>query len=119
MDSIVFLQDHSFKANFRFFLCHFALTGIGLIKAVPPLWSTLFFLMMLALGFGSEFSIMETTMIMVIDIFKTKLNTRLKQILTRLVICIVYFLLGLVMATKVSALFCLLVSSSLAKHSQL
>jgi hypothetical protein len=28
--------------------------GLSLIKAVPPLWSTLFFLMMLALGFGSE-----------------------------------------------------------------
>ena len=28
-----------------------------MIKAVPPLWSILFFLMMLALGFGSEVNI--------------------------------------------------------------
>ncbi len=75
--------------------------GISLIKAVPPLWSTLFFLMMLALGFGSEFSIMETTMIMVIDLFKKQLNTRFKQILMRAAICLVYFLLGLVLTTKV------------------
>jgi SNF family Na+-dependent transporter len=33
--------------------------GLGLIKAVPPLWSILFFLMMLALGFGSEVLIIK------------------------------------------------------------
>ncbi len=102
----VFLLSRGFRcAIFGFMLlCR---VGIGLIKAVPPLWSTLFFLMMLALGFGSEFSIMETTMIMVIDIFKEQFNTRFKQILVRLAICIVYFSLGLIMATKVKYNFVL------------
>ena len=37
-----------------FVLISIVSVGLSLIKAVPPLWSILFFLMMLALGFGSE-----------------------------------------------------------------
>lgn len=36
--------------------------GISLFGTIAPLFSVLFFVMMLALGFGSEFSIMESLM---------------------------------------------------------
>jgi SNF family Na+-dependent transporter len=74
--------------------------GLSLIKAVPPLWSCLFFIMMLLLGFGSEFSIMETFMVMVMDTFKSFINTDIKKIIVRFVICISLFLLGLCMTAE-------------------
>lgn len=65
-----------------------------------PLWCVLFFLMMCTLGFGSEFSIMETVMASIIDEFKAYLNTPKKIILFRFGICFVFFLLGLSMVTR-------------------
>ena len=66
-----------------------------------PFFSVLFFIMMLALGFGSEFSIMESAMSTVVDLFETKINTKKKVILTRLVITGVFFAFGLTMVTRV------------------
>jgi SNF family Na+-dependent transporter len=74
--------------------------GMSLIKAVPPLWSCLFFIMMLLLGFGSEFSIIETFFIMIMDIFKDLINTSLKKILVRFVFCMIFFLFGLCMTAE-------------------
>ena len=71
------------------------------MKAVPPLWSILFFLMMLALGFGSEFSYMETIMIMIMDMFKKYINSKLKIIIMRFSVCVVFFLFGLCMTSQV------------------
>jgi hypothetical protein len=71
------------------------------MKAVPPLWSILFFLMMLALGFGSEFSYMETIMIMIMDMFKKYINSKLKIIIMRFSVCAVFFLFGLCMTSQV------------------
>ncbi|CAF1595881.1 unnamed protein product, partial [Adineta ricciae] len=65
-----------------------------------PLWCVLFFLMMCTLGFGSEFSIMETIMASIIDEFKTYLNTPKKIILFRFGTSVVFFLLGLSMVTR-------------------
>ncbi|CAF1368992.1 unnamed protein product [Rotaria sp. Silwood1] len=65
-----------------------------------PLWCVLFFLMMCTLGFGSEFSIMETVMASIIDEFKTYLNTPKKIIIFRFTISLVFFLLGLSMVTR-------------------
>ncbi|CAF0774988.1 unnamed protein product [Didymodactylos carnosus] len=67
---------------------------------VAPLWCILFFLMMCTLGFGSEFSIMETVMSCIIDEFKPYLNTPRKVIIFRFVTCTVFCLLGLSMVTK-------------------
>jgi len=74
--------------------------GLSLAPVVPPLWSILFFLMMLALGYGSEFSIMETFMTMVMDTFQNVINTKWRKIATRGVICLVFFLLGLSMTSR-------------------
>ncbi|CAF0721987.1 unnamed protein product [Rotaria sordida] len=65
-----------------------------------PLWCVLFFLMMCTLGFGSEFSIMETIMASIIDEFKTHLNTPKKIIIFRFSISFVFFLLGLSMVSR-------------------
>jgi hypothetical protein len=48
-------------------------------------------------------------MVMIMDFFHDTINTNKKKILTRLLICIVFFLLGLCMTTKVSKLknFCI------------
>lgn len=77
------------------------LLGLSLMKAVPPLWSVLFFLMMLSLGFGSEFSYMETIIIMTIDIFKKHINNKRKEIAMRLAICGTFCLGAMCMATQV------------------
>ncbi len=42
------------KSDQREVMSLLSFLGISMIKAVPPLWSVLFFIMMLALGFGSE-----------------------------------------------------------------
>ena len=60
--------------------------GLSLMGSASSFFSVLFFVMMLALGFGSEFSIMEATMSTVIDVFKNFINTKLKVTLTRLVV---------------------------------
>ncbi len=75
--------------------------GLSLMGGAAPVFSILFFLMMLALGFGSEFSIMEAAMSTVIDVLHKIVNTKKRIILTRLIITIVYFLAGLTMATNV------------------
>lgn len=74
--------------------------GISLMGQIAPLFSVMFFVMMLALGFGSEFGIMETTMSTIIDAAKNYVNTPKKKIITRGIIALVYFLLGLTMVTK-------------------
>ena len=43
---------------------------------LAPLFSVFFFIMMLALGFGSEFSIMESVMSKKSNIFQLKTNTK-------------------------------------------
>jgi SNF family Na+-dependent transporter len=73
--------------------------GLSLMK-VAPMWSILFFTMMIALGFGSEFSYMETIMIMFMDLFKKIINTNKKQIVARFIICLVFFLFSLCMTTQ-------------------
>ncbi|UJR10480.1 hypothetical protein I4U23_014684 [Adineta vaga] len=65
-----------------------------------PVWCVLFFLMMCTLGFGSEFSIMETVMASMIDEFKIYLNTPKKIILFRFGLSFLFFLLGLSMVTR-------------------
>ena len=76
--------------------------GLSLMKAVPPLWSVLFFVMMLLLGFGSEFSYIETIIIMILDIFKDKVRTKWREIAFRFAICGVFYLGALCMASRVT-----------------
>lgn len=56
---------------------------------------------MLALGFGSEFSIMESVMSTVIDLFHKQINTPRKVLYSRLFMLSLFFLFGLTMTTRV------------------
>lgn len=93
---------------------------------LAPVFSVLFFLMMISLGFGTEvnfdfnldfwvmialkflrmekhfkFSIMESVLSAVVDLFHHKLNTPRKKYILRICFCAALFLLGLVMVTRV------------------
>ncbi|CAI2733734.1 unnamed protein product [Schistosoma spindalis] len=66
---------------------------------LPSLWSVLFFIMMLTLGLGSQFSILETTLSGTEDELRrlgVVLTTK-RKMFYRIVICFVDFLLGLPM----------------------
>ncbi len=56
---------------------------------------------MLALGFGSEFSIMESVMSTVIDLLHKQINTPKKVLYSRLFMLLLFFLFGLTMTTRV------------------
>lgn len=69
---------------------------------VAPLWSVFFFIMMLTLGFGSQFSIIECVLSAFTDEFPTLLQPRRNNIIFRIVACVCMFLLGLAMVSQVS-----------------
>ncbi|XP_053385805.1 sodium- and chloride-dependent glycine transporter 1-like [Mercenaria mercenaria] len=64
-----------------------------------PVWAVLFFLMMMMLGFSSEFSIVETVLTGVLDDFPSITKSKFKTVLFRAGYCIVGFVLGLPMVT--------------------
>ena len=55
---------------------------------------------MLALGFGSEFSIMESVLSTIIDLLHRYINTKRKVLYSRLIMILVFFLFGLTMTTR-------------------
>ncbi|CAG0891683.1 unnamed protein product [Cyprideis torosa] len=65
---------------------------------VSPLWSILFFVMLLTLGLGTQFTIMETVVTTIQDLFPSLL--RRYRILTLATCCTVMFLLGLSMCSE-------------------
>lgn len=67
---------------------------------LPPLWSVLFFLMMMTLGFSSEFSIIECFFSSFIDEFPVIRNSRRNCIIFRAAGCALFYLIGLSMVTK-------------------
>ncbi|XP_067932266.1 sodium- and chloride-dependent glycine transporter 1-like [Watersipora subatra] len=68
---------------------------------LPPLWSCLFFFMMVILGFSSEFSMMECVLTAFLDEYPQYLKTsRLREILFRTGSCFFCFLCGLPMVTE-------------------
>lgn len=87
-----------------------AASGPGLVFVVypeglttmplPPLWSVLFFLMMMTLGFSSEFSIIECFFSSFIDEFPFIRQSRKNCIIFRALGCTVFYLIGLCMVTK-------------------
>ncbi|XP_052813847.1 sodium- and chloride-dependent glycine transporter 1-like isoform X2 [Mya arenaria] len=67
---------------------------------VAPLWSILFFLMMIMLGFSSQFSIVETVLTGLIDEFPWLMRGRGRTVAFRGCFCLLGFLLGLPMVTE-------------------
>ncbi|KAL4217326.1 hypothetical protein ACF0H5_023777 [Mactra antiquata] len=64
-----------------------------------PVWATLFFLMMMMLGFSSEFSIVETVLTGLLDDFPRISKSKTGTVLFRAGYCLLGFVLGLPMVT--------------------
>ena len=84
-------------------------SGPGLAFVVYPeavsllpgshIWATLFFLMLLSLGFGTQFSIMETVVSVVVDAWPSRYpKPSHRKVL--FVACVLMFLIGLSMVTE-------------------
>jgi SNF family Na+-dependent transporter len=88
---------------------HLAVGGPGLSFIVYPealslmpfpwIWCIFFFLMMITIGFGSLLSLAECVLSSLVFIFQIKKKST--DILIRLVTCLVFFVLGVSMTTKV------------------
>ncbi|XP_035215212.1 sodium- and chloride-dependent glycine transporter 1-like isoform X1 [Stegodyphus dumicola] len=65
---------------------------------ISPLWSFLFFLMLMTLGLGTQFTIIETVVTTIVDTYPDKLRRRKAWILSAS--CIVMFTMGLPICTK-------------------
>ncbi|KAI3379371.1 hypothetical protein SNEBB_005464 [Seison nebaliae] len=87
-----------------------AVTGPGLVfivypeglaqMSIPTMWSILFFLMMLTIGFGSELSIIETIMSTLIDALRLRISKKHLGLILRGTVCVVFLLVGLVFVTR-------------------
>ncbi|XP_064603734.1 sodium- and chloride-dependent glycine transporter 1-like [Liolophura sinensis] len=67
---------------------------------VSPMWAIFFFIMMATLGFGSQFSMVESVLTAFIDEFKTYLSGQRESLIFRTVVIFLSFLLGLPMVCK-------------------
>ncbi|XP_078602717.1 sodium- and chloride-dependent glycine transporter 1-like isoform X1 [Branchiostoma floridae x Branchiostoma japonicum] len=65
---------------------------------ISPLWSALFFFMLLSLGLGTQFAIIQTIVTSIIDEFPERLMS--KRMLVTGLVCLVFFLLGLPCITQ-------------------
>lgn len=65
-----------------------------------PLWSVVFFLMLITLGFGTILTVAETIVSTLVDFWPAKLQKRKLTVLAA--VCLFMFLCGLPMCTGVS-----------------
>jgi solute carrier family 6 amino acid transporter-like protein 5/7/9/14 len=87
-----------------------AQTGQGLVYVVfpyavtqldvSPLWSVMFFVMMLALGMGTMMASVETLNTSLVDFFPVLGRNGINRALTLAVICAVYFLVDLILCSQ-------------------
>ena len=90
-------------------ISHVAKDGPGLAFVVYPeavsllpgskIWAALFFIMLLALGFGTQFSILEAIVTIIVDAWPAKWG-RLNHRRVLFVVCVSMFLAGLTMVTE-------------------
>lgn len=67
---------------------------------VAPLWSMMFFLMLITLGLGTQFAILNTVHTTLMDLFPNKFRTGLRPTLLLIILCLILFLLGLSCCTQ-------------------
>ncbi|CAG5119645.1 unnamed protein product [Candidula unifasciata] len=67
---------------------------------VSTLWAILFFFMLCILGFSTQFSAAETLMTSIIDEFPHFFRQRKRQVLFRISVCLLGFILGIPMVTQ-------------------
>lgn len=93
--------------EFRWRLCVFPGASLAFVAypeavarlPISPLWSFLFFFMLLTLGMGTQFTIVETIVTTITDTFPTQLRKR--KIFVLIGVCIVCFLAGLILCSQV------------------
>lgn len=67
----------------------------------PPAWAILFFLMLLTLGLDSQFALLETVTTAVMDRWPEKFDRKRKTFII-LAVCVLFYLIGLILCTRVS-----------------
>lgn len=65
---------------------------------ISPLWSILFFVMLLTLGLGTQFTLIETVVTTIVDSYPERLRHRKAQVLA--CVCSFMFLVGLFLCTN-------------------
>ncbi|GAB6029115.1 Solute carrier 6 [Chamberlinius hualienensis] len=65
---------------------------------LSPLWAILFFVMLLTLGLGTQFTLLETVVTTLVDTFPQRLRKRKQWVLA--FVCLVMFLFGLILCTR-------------------
>ena len=84
---------------------------------VAPVWSVLFFFMLLLLGFGTQISTTETVVTILLDQFPRMRGSNRKWI--TLVVCVAMFLVGVIMTTDAGIYIFTLFDSHAATYSAL
>ena len=69
---------------------------------ISPLWAVLFFLMLVTLGLGTQFSVVVTVHTTLLDSFPELLRRGKRPMLVLIGICCVGYILGLSCCTRVS-----------------
>ncbi|XP_066575597.1 sodium- and chloride-dependent GABA transporter 2 [Amia ocellicauda] len=67
---------------------------------LPQLWAACFFLMIIMLGLDTEFVSLEAQMTSITDLFPSAVLQGYRRELLLLLMCVLYFLLGLIMVTQ-------------------
>uniref|UniRef100_T1J3F9 Transporter n=1 Tax=Strigamia maritima TaxID=126957 RepID=T1J3F9_STRMM len=84
---------------------------------LSPVWAILFFIMLLTLGIGTEFTILETVVTTIIDTWPEKLRRHHKWVL--LLVCTIMYLLGLSLCTNGGMFLFQLMDNFCASYSTL
>ena len=84
---------------------------------ISPLWSFLFFLMLLTLGLGTQFTLIETVVTSLVDTFPEQLRHRKPLVLTA--VCATMFTFGLTMCTQAGMFILQLMDNYCASFSAL
>lgn len=84
---------------------------------VSPLWAILFFVMLLTLGLGTQFTILETVVTTIVDSFPERLRKNKKYVLAG--VSFVMFMLGLILCTEGGGYMLHLMDSFAASYSTL
>jgi SNF family Na+-dependent transporter len=66
---------------------------------ISPLWALLFFFMLMTLGLGTQFTLIETVVTTIVDTWPEKFRHRKQMVLC--FTCLLMYLIGLIICTKV------------------
>ena len=68
---------------------------------ISPLWAVLFMLMIINLGLGTQITLVTTSHTTLLDVFDASLRRGRRPLMLLAALCVLGYLLGLVMTTRV------------------